>query len=118
MNCKTDTVTSQRATSVGWETRLARLSMAALVFEAVSGLAITLSPFHASIRWGVLVHTVVGALTLLPLAWYCVRHWRDYRHHAPSHATVLGYAGRGGAGGHVDRFSRGSATTCTAGFAR
>jgi hypothetical protein len=93
MDCKSDSVSSQRATSVGWETRLARLSMAALVFEVVTGLAITLLPFHAAVQWSVLLHTVMGALALLPLAWYCARHWRDYRHHAASQVTVLGYAG-------------------------
>jgi hypothetical protein len=65
--------------------------MAALLFETVSGLAITLAPFHSTIQWNVIVHTAVGALTLLPLAWYCARHWLDYRRYAWSHIVVLGY---------------------------
>jgi hypothetical protein len=65
--------------------------MAALVFEAISGLAITCSPFHPAIQWTVILHTIVGALTLVPLATYTARHWREYRSHAPSHVTVLGY---------------------------
>src|SRR3974390_2314117 len=75
----------------GWISRLARLSMAALIFEAISGLAITCSPFHPAVQWTVITHTIVGALTLVPLAAYTARHWGQYRTYAPSHVTVLGY---------------------------
>lgn len=67
--------------------------MGALLFEAVSGLAITLAPFHAGIQWSVLLHTAIGAITLLPLAWYCARHWCDYRRYGWSHNVLLGYVG-------------------------
>jgi hypothetical protein len=77
----------------GWEAGLARFCMAVLVFLMVSGLAITLLPFHAVTQWSVLVHTGVGVLTLLPLTLYCVWHWREYRGYAASHITVLGYVG-------------------------
>ena len=77
--------------AVGWASWLARFSMAVLLFETITGLAITLAPFHPSVQYGVLVHTALGALTLLPVAWYCLRHWLDYRHWAMSHVTVLGY---------------------------
>lgn len=93
MNDKANPSSNQRTANTGWASWLARFSMAALVFEAVSGLIITLSPFHAAIQWGLIVHTVVGAVTLLPLAWYCAQHWRDYRSHAASHITLLGYVG-------------------------
>jgi hypothetical protein len=77
----------------GWISSLARVSVAALIFEAVSGLAITCSPFHPAVQWAVIVHSVVGALTLIPLAVYSARHWCQYRAYAPSHVTVLGYVG-------------------------
>ena len=77
----------------GWASGLARISMGVLLLEAVSGLAITFAPFHPAVQWSVVVHTVVGALTLLPLAWYCWQHWLDYRDHAPSHIVALGYTG-------------------------
>jgi hypothetical protein len=67
--------------------------MAALAFETVSGLAITLSPFNATIQWSVIAHTVVGAVTLLPVAWYCWRHWQQYRAYATSHVVLLGWLG-------------------------
>jgi len=75
----------------GWGAKLARLSMAALVFETVSGFAVTLAPFHAVVEWSVLVHTVVGVATLLPIAWYLAVHWDDYRGYAMSHVVLLGY---------------------------
>src|SRR5512138_3108288 len=76
----------------GWLHWLARLSMGALLFEIVSGLAITIAPFRPTVQWGVLLHTVAGAALLLPVAWYCVRHIAEYRTYAWSHITVLGWA--------------------------
>ncbi len=80
-----------REIRTGWETWLARSSMAALVFEIVSGFAVTLAPFHAAVEWGVLLHTVVGAITLLPIGWYLAIHWDDYRRFALTHVVFLGY---------------------------
>jgi hypothetical protein len=75
----------------GWESGLARFSMAVLLFETISGLLITFASFGASVQWSVMVHTAVGAVTLLPLAWYCARHWWEYRRWAISHVVLLGY---------------------------
>ncbi len=78
-------------TQYGWASWLARFSLAVLLFETVTGLAVTLAPFHPAVQYSVLVHTALGALTLLPVAWYGLRHWQDYRPWALSHVTVLGY---------------------------
>src|SRR5262245_10436977 len=75
----------------GWGSRLARMSMAVLIFEAVTGLAITFAMFHPAIQWSVILHTVVGVLTLIPLAAYCAAHWQDYRRYAMSHIVLVGY---------------------------
>lgn len=75
----------------GWASFLAKVSMAVLLFEAATGLAITFAPFHAAMEWSVIVHTLVGVVTLLPLAWYCTVHWLDYRRYALSHVVLLGY---------------------------
>ncbi len=75
----------------GWASTLARLAMVFLLFEIVSGLAITLLRFNALTQWTVLLHTVLGALTLLPLAWYCALHFQDYRRHAMSQTVLVGY---------------------------
>ena len=81
----------KRRNTTGWAWGLARFSMAVLLFEGITGLAITLAPFHPAIQYSVLLHTALGALTLLPVGWYCLRHWLDYRSRAASHVTVLGY---------------------------
>jgi len=83
------------ATRVGWSAALAWVSFAVLLFLAVTGLAITFGPFHAVTQWTVLLHTAVGALTLLPLAWYCAAHVLDYRRHPASHHSVLGWVAAG-----------------------
>ena len=80
-------------TDAGWRSRLARLTMAALLFETVTGLAITLAPFGSLVQWSILVHTVVGGLALAPFVVYCLRHWQAYRIHPWSHVVVLGWVG-------------------------
>ncbi len=76
---------------LGWTSFLSRLTIASLSFEALSGLVVALLPFDATVQWSVLAHTAVGAATLLPVAWYCGRHVAEYRRHAPSHVTILGW---------------------------
>jgi hypothetical protein len=75
----------------GWTSFLARSSLAILLFEAATGLAVTFMPFHALVEWSVIVHTLIGVATLLPVTWYCVIHWADYRHYSMSHIVLLGY---------------------------
>ena len=65
--------------------------MVAILFETVTGLWVTLFPFHPVVQWSLLIHTVAGVLTLLPLAWYCGVHWHEYRRYALSNIVVLGY---------------------------
>jgi cytochrome c554/c'-like protein len=79
----------------GWSSILSRSAGAILLFELLSGLAITFGPFHPTIEWGLLLHTILGVGTLAPLAWYIVRHWQDYSDQALSDVVVLGYVGGG-----------------------
>src|SRR6266498_770217 len=80
---------------VGWSSLLATATGAILLCELVSGLAITLGPFRPATEWGLLRHTVVGVVTIAPLAWYLVRHWKDYSDQALSDVLLLGYVGIG-----------------------
>ncbi|HSL82568.1 MAG TPA: multiheme c-type cytochrome [Thermoanaerobaculia bacterium] len=75
----------------GWTAGLTKLALATLVFEAATGLLITLAPFHAVVEWNVLLHTAVGLATLVPLTWYFAVHWLDYRRFALSDVVLLGY---------------------------
>ncbi len=77
----------------GWSAGLAKAVGAIFLFEAVSGLAITFGPFHPAVQWGLLLHTVIGLLTLVPLVWYFGRHWKDYYSQALSDVLLLGYVG-------------------------
>ncbi|MCP3904638.1 MAG: hypothetical protein GY715_13510 [Planctomycetes bacterium] len=75
----------------GWASRLAAVCMAVLLIEIVTGLAVTFGPFHAVVQWGLIGHTVLGILTLIPLAWYCWIHWLDYKRYSMTHVVLLGY---------------------------
>ena len=77
----------------GWSSILSRTAAAILLFELVSGLAITFGPFHPAMEWGLLLHTLFGVLTIAPLAWYFARHWKSYSDQAMSDVLLLGYVG-------------------------
>lgn len=80
----------------GWAATLSRVVAGILLFELVSGLAITFGPFHPLTEWSLLLHTLAGVIALAPLAWYCARHWRNYAGQALSDVLLLGYVGAGG----------------------
>jgi len=84
---------ADRSLRTGWFRVLSRTAAAILLFELLSGLAVTLGPFHPAVEWGVLLHTVIGVLAIAPLAWYCMQHWQDYRGQALSDVLLLGYFG-------------------------
>jgi hypothetical protein len=81
----------ETAVRTGWVSTLSRLSLAALVFETLTGLVITFAAFHAAIQWTILVHTVVGLLTVIPLTWYLAAHWLDYKKYNMSDSLLLAY---------------------------
>jgi hypothetical protein len=77
----------------GWSSLLSRGIGAFLLFELVSGLAVTFGPFRPVIEWGLIFHTILGILAVGPICWYFVRHWKTYRGQATSDVLLLGYAG-------------------------
>lgn len=79
----------------GWSAALSQVAGAILLFTTVSGLAITLGPFRPVIEWGLLLHTIVGIIAVIPLGWYVARHWEDYTDQALSDVLVLGYVALG-----------------------
>lgn len=87
----TDTETRTFLPKVGWNSTLARASCTILLFLTITGLAVPLTPFSAWVQWGILAHTLIGVVTLLPLAIYLLWHTQDYRNHAASHITLLGW---------------------------
>ncbi len=87
------TNSSIRPLRTGWASVSARAAAAVLLFGIVSGLAITFGPFHPAVEWGLLLHTAIGLVAVIPLAWYFVRHWNDYSGQAISDVILLGYVG-------------------------
>jgi hypothetical protein len=77
----------------GWRSALARLSMGMLLFLSVTGFAITFLPFDPATQWSVVLHTVIGVVTLIPIVLYNVWHWQDYRTYPLSADLILGYTG-------------------------
>jgi len=77
----------------GWSSALSRSAGAILLFELATGLAITFGPFHPSVQWALLLHTILGVIGTVPLLWYFWRHWNTYREQAMSDVLLLGYVG-------------------------
>src|SRR5215469_17787105 len=86
-------LSSSTSLRTGWFRVLSRTAAAILLFALLSGLAVTLGPFHRSVEWGVLLHPIIGVLAIAPLAWYCMQHWQEYRGQALSDVLLLGYFG-------------------------
>ena len=86
----------RRRSRTGWSALLSKAAGAALVFLAVTGLAVTFGPFHAVTQWGLLAHTAIGAASFLLLVWYIFVHWLDYRRYQLSSVLLLGYVALAG----------------------
>jgi hypothetical protein len=85
---------AKAATSLrtGWFSRLTRVCILSTFVLTITGLAVTLAPFHAVVQWSVILHTALGLLALAPLLIYLFSHWQDYRRFNLSDVVVLGYA--------------------------
>jgi hypothetical protein len=64
---------------VEWQRRFAALTLAWLLAETASGLALWLLPFSVPAQWTVVVHTAIGVLFLAPVLVYLWRHFAAYR---------------------------------------
>lgn len=91
MNASRNTLRPDRVAQ--WRSRLAILSAGVLLFLTLTGLFIWFFPFSEFTQWSVVLHTLLGLLFLLPVAWYCLRHWLLYRRHPLTHIKLLGYLG-------------------------
>jgi len=74
-----------------WQHRLLFWVSGLLIFETLTGLSIYLLPFGLSNQAMVLIHTGAGVLFLVPLIWYSIRHWRNYRSLRMTHVKLTGY---------------------------
>ena len=74
-----------------WQHRLLFWVSGLLIFETLTGLSIYLLPFGLSNQAMVLIHTGAGVLFLVPLIWYSIRHWLNYRSLRMTHVKLTGY---------------------------
>ena len=86
-------MTQAPSVATGWASRWTLIGLASLLFLTLSGFAVTLAPFHPAVEWGLLLHTLVGLLMVVPLGVYLVVHWLDYRRYNMSDSLLLGYIG-------------------------
>ncbi|HEX6202060.1 MAG TPA: multiheme c-type cytochrome [Thermoanaerobaculia bacterium] len=83
----------ERRVRTGWTSLWTHVALGALLVEAATGLLVTFAPFHAAVQWGLLVHTVLGLLLLVPITLYVGVHWLDYKRYNLSDSVLLGYVG-------------------------
>lgn len=74
-----------------WRSRLLGLTSAVLVFESITGLTIYLLGFSVFNQFSLLLHTLVGIVTLPLVGVYIARHWWVRRAGQLSHFQLLGY---------------------------
>ncbi len=74
-----------------WARPSSGLVMGLLAYEAISGLIIYLMSFSIFNQFGVLWHSLVGVVTLPPLAWYVGQHWLRRFRGKFNHYQLLGY---------------------------
>ena len=74
-----------------WRSAGAAVSGCLLLYLTLSGFAIYFLPFAEFTQLTVVVHTVVGLISLAPIIWYLLRHWRVRRKGNLSHYQLLGY---------------------------
>ncbi|MDP7009731.1 MAG: cytochrome b/b6 domain-containing protein [Phycisphaerales bacterium] len=74
-----------------WRSSLTGVTSGLLLYETVTGLAILLLPFSPFNQFNVLLHTILGIAMIIPVLWYCIRHWLVRRKGNLSHYQLLGY---------------------------
>ena len=74
-----------------WQQLLLWCVSGLLVFETLTGVAIYLLPFSVPNQVGVLLHTGIGLVFVIPFVWYQLQHWRAYRERQMTHVKLTGY---------------------------
>lgn len=74
-----------------WRSWLSAVTGALLLYEGLTGLAIYLLPFSVFSQLSVVLHTIIGLVSLLPVGWYVAHHWWLRRRGNLSHFQLIGY---------------------------
>ncbi len=78
-------------TAAEWRHWLTGLTLGLLLFETITGFTEYLLPFSVYNQMGVLWHTVIGILMIIPVTWYLGRHWWLRFRAKFNHYQLLGY---------------------------
>ncbi len=74
-----------------WRHWLTGLTLGLLFFETLTGFLAYLAPFSVFNQFGVVWHTVIGVLMVVPVGWYLGRHWWLRFRGKFNHFQLLGY---------------------------
>ncbi len=78
-------------TAAEWRHWLTGLTLALLLFVTITGFVAYLFPFSVFNQMGVLWHTAIGIVMVVPVAWYLGRHWWLRFRAKFNHFQLLGY---------------------------
>ena len=78
-----------------WRSKLTGITGALILFEILTGLALYLLPFSRLNQFGLLIHSVIGIVMLLPILWYSYKHWFKRKGGNFNHFQLLGYLSLG-----------------------
>jgi hypothetical protein len=74
-----------------WRSKLTGITGALLLFEIITGLALYLLPFSQLNQFGLILHSILGVLMVLPVFWYSYQHWKKRYGGNFNHFQLLGY---------------------------
>jgi hypothetical protein len=84
MDNKQETSPTPGNAIIDYRSFLTWLATAVVAYSLLSGLLITLLPFGVYAQFSIIVHTVTGVVSLLPLVAAVYMHWRRRRSDAPA----------------------------------
>ncbi|PIP80942.1 MAG: hypothetical protein COW84_02505 [Gammaproteobacteria bacterium CG22_combo_CG10-13_8_21_14_all_40_8] len=76
----------------GWKSLLSGLTSGLIFYGLLSGLAIYALPFSQYNQFNVLIHTILGLISLVPIGVYCWKHWKTRTGGTLNHYQLLGYS--------------------------
>lgn len=74
-----------------WSSWRTCVVVAMLGYETITGVTIVCLPFSVFNQYAVLLHTGIGLISILPVAWYLYFHWTVRKEGNLTHYQLLGY---------------------------
>ncbi len=74
-----------------WRSKSSGATASILSMELATGLLILLLPFGLFVQFSLLLHVLIGLLTIIPVSWFIFRHWKARYKGNLNHYQLLGY---------------------------